>query len=76
MAMKPEELGAASVAAILTGTDLTLHLPKGEKFPQGWPRGELLSVTEKGKNFSFNPLKLLAYLQKLGKLSNAPTPNP
>ena len=73
--MKPEELGAAAVSAILVGTDLTLHLPKGEKLPQGWPRGELLNVTETGRNMSFDPIKLLAYLQKLGKLSNIPKPN-
>tara|TARA_R110000868_G_scaffold74752_4_gene216282 strand:+ start:1170 stop:1394 length:225 start_codon:yes stop_codon:yes gene_type:complete len=70
--VKPEELKARAVAAILAGTDLTLHLPKGAKFPKGWPRGDLLSVTDKGRNYSYDPLKLLAYIQKLGKLSYAP----
>ena len=73
--MKPEELGAVAVGAILAGTDLTLHLPAGEKWPQGWPRGELLSVTERGRNYSFNPLKVLAFMQRLGKLSNGQAPN-
>jgi hypothetical protein len=74
--MKPEELGGAALGAILAGTDMTLYLPKGEKFPQGWPRGELLSVTEKGRNMSFNPIKVLAFMQKLGKLGNVPLPPP
>lgn len=52
--MTPERLGAAAVAAILAGTDITLHLPAGEKWPQGWPRGDLLSVTDLGKNYSFD----------------------
>ncbi len=73
--MKPEELGAVAVGAILAGTDLTLHLPAGEKWPQGWPRGELLSVTERGRNYSFNPLKVLAFMQRLGKLDNGKAPN-
>lgn len=63
-------IASAAVGAILAGTDMTLHLPAGEKWPQGWPRGELLSVTERGKNYSFNPLKVLAFMQRLGKLSN------
>lgn len=68
--MAPEELGAAAVATILTGTDMTLHLPKGEKWPQGWPRGELLSESELGRNYSFNPLKVLGFMQRLAKLDN------
>ena len=66
--MNAEEMGAAAVGAILAGTDLTLHLPKDEKWPPGWPRGELLSITDKGKNVSFNPLKILAHMQKLARL--------
>ena len=73
--MQPEELGAVAVGAILAGTDLTLHLPAGEKWPQGWPRGELLSVTERGRNYSFNPLKVLAFMRRLGKLDNGKAPN-
>ena len=70
--MKEEDLAAAAVATILAGTDLTLHLPANEKWPEGWPRGELLSVTDKGKNISFNPIKILAFMQKLAKLRNNP----
>lgn len=73
--MKPEELAARAVGAILVGTDLTLHLPAGEKWPQGWPRGELLSVTNEGKNISFNPLKVLAFMQRLAKLDNGKLSN-
>lgn len=68
--MTPEQLGASALGALLAGTDMTLHLPAGEKWPDGWPRGELLSVNESGKNVSFNPLKVLAYMQKLAKLGN------
>ena len=73
--MRPEELGAAALCAILDGTDMTLTLPAGEKWPQGWPRGELLSVTATGKNVSFDPLKVLAFMQRLGKLDNGKAPN-
>ena len=73
--MTPEELAAGAVAAILAGTDLTLHLPKGEKWPQGWPRGELLSVNDIGKNLSFDPLKVLGFMQRLAKLDNMPKPS-
>lgn len=73
--MKPAELGAAALRAILDGTDITLTLPAGEKWPRGWPRGELLSVTATGKNVSFDPLKVLALMQRLGKLDNGKAPN-
>ena len=75
--MEPEKLAAAAVSAILVGTDLTLTLPDKEKWPNGWPRGELLSVNPKTKmrNYSFNPLKVLAFMQKIGKLSNFPHEN-
>ena len=73
--MAPEELAAMAVSAILAGTDLTLHLPAKEKWPQGWPRGELLSVNEKGKNISFDPLKVLGFMQRLAKLDNGKPPN-
>lgn len=73
--MAPEELGAAALGAILAGTDMTLHLPQCEKWPDGWPRGELLSVNEIGKNYSFNPLKVLGFMQRLAKLSNGQPSN-
>ena len=62
--MEPEKLCAAAVAAILHGTDITLNLPTGEKWPKGWPRGELLSVNDIGQNRSFDPVKVLAHVQK------------
>ena len=70
MELKPEELASAATRAILAGTDITLHLPAGETWPPGWPRGELLSVNGGGKNFSFDPLKVLAFMQRLAKLNN------
>lgn len=68
--MAPEELGTAALGAILAGTDITLHLPKGTKWPQGWPRGELLSENDLGKNYSFNPLKVVGFMKRLAKLNN------
>lgn len=72
--MEVKTLCEAALSAIIAGTDMTLHLPAGEKWPLGWPRGELLSVTEKGKNCSFDPLKVLAHVQRLAKLSNCYPP--
>lgn len=62
--MEAEKLCAAAVAAILHGTDITLNLPTGEKWPKGWPRGELLSVNATGQNRSFDPATVLAHVQK------------
>ena len=73
--MAPEELASAAVGAILAGTDMTLVLPKSEKWPDGWPRGELLSATERGSIYSFNPLKVLAFMQRLAKLGNGQPSN-
>jgi hypothetical protein len=68
--MQPEQLGAACACAIISGTNITLVLPEGEKWPQSWPRGELLCVTDKGRAYSFDPLKILGALQKMAKLNN------
>ena len=71
--MTPIELSSAAVGALLAGKNITLHLPVGEKWPPWWPRGELLSVNDLGKNVSFDPLKVLASLQRLAKIAALPT---
>jgi hypothetical protein len=69
--MTPEELVTAAANAILAGTNVTVCLPHGEKFPAGWPRGELLCIsTSKHKAYSFDPLKVLAHVQKFAKGHN------
>lgn len=73
--MTPDKLGLAALCAILQGTDVTLNLPLEEKWPKGWPRGELLSVNDTGKNYSFNPVKVLSFMHKLAKLSNGHSGN-
>lgn len=73
--MSPDKLGLDTLSAILAGTDMTLHIPSGEKWPQGWPRGELLSVNDMGKNYSFDPVKVLSFMHKLAKLSNGHSGN-
>lgn len=73
--MRPEALAAAAAGAILAGTDMTLHLPAGKKWPQGWSRGQLLSVTDLGRNVSYDPLKVLAFMQRTAKLSNGQPAN-
>lgn len=66
--MRPEELATRATESILNGTNLTLSLPTNEKWPHGWPRGELLSVNGDVKNFSFDPLKILKFMQTMAKL--------
>ena len=73
--MKAEILAASAAGAILAGTDMTLHLPTGQKWPPGWPRGKLLSVTSTGRNVSYDPIKVLAYMQRTAKLSNGQPSN-
>lgn len=73
--MSPDKLGFAALSAILEGADMTLHIPHKEKWPTGWPRGELLSVNDMGKNYSFNPVKVLAFMHKIAKLSNGHSRN-
>ena len=68
--MKPDELGARAVRALLAGRDMTLYLPAGEAWPLGWPSGDQLSADGTGEHYSFDPLKVLAYMQRLGKLIN------
>lgn len=66
--------GAAQIAvgafeAVLSGTQLTLSVPHGQKLPAGFPRaGELLSVGSEGnRNLSFDPTKVLAWVHRCAK---------
>ena len=62
--MNVEELASQCCAAILTGQDITLSLPKGARWPHRFPRGELLSVGTNGsRNVRHDPIKVLAWVQ-------------
>ena len=62
--MNVPELVSACAAAVLAGHPITLTLPKGARWPHGWPRGELLSVNVQGdRNVSFDAVRVLAWVQ-------------
>lgn len=66
--MKVSELVASCAGAVLGGTTVTLSLPKGAKWPHGFPRGDLLSVNHQGlRNVAFDPVKVLAWVQQSTK---------
>ena len=63
--MKVEDLWFDAAKCILHGCNLTLTLPIGQQWPPGFPRGELLSVGTNGSaNRSYDPLKVLAWVQR------------
>ena len=58
--------------ALMAGQNITLSLPKGYKWPHKFPRGELLSVGTNGaRNVSFDPLRVLAWVQQATKAMQA-----
>jgi hypothetical protein len=65
--MTPEQLYKDALAAKEQGSTcgMTLVFGKGRK-PRGFPRGELLSETERGNCYSFNPDKVISWLKKNG----------
>ena len=69
--MTPEKLMADAKAAKESGSyvGMTLHLPRGFKRPKGFPRGELLSETERGRVYSFDPDKIISWLLDNGLCS-------
>lgn len=70
--MNVSELCLESAKAVLHGQQLTLTLPAGQRRPAGFPRGELLSVNQAGdRNVSFDPVKVLAWLQKSTRAAQA-----
>lgn len=71
--MNVPELVAACAGAVLAGTTVTLSLPAGTlRWPQGFPRGELLSVNAEGlRNVAFDPVKVLAWVQQATRNARA-----
>ena len=66
--MNVQELCFECAKAVIEGRHMTLTLPKGRRWPAGFPRGELLSVNLHGdKNASFNPVRVLAWVQDTTK---------
>lgn len=66
--MNIEELCFNCARAVIAGTGITLSLPKGARWPDKFPRGELLSVNLEGtRNVSFNPVRVLAWVQQSTK---------
>ena len=61
------ELAAAALRALLDGTSVTLTVLDGKHPARGWPRGELMCVNAHGRSYSYDPIKVLKYLQKLVK---------
>lgn len=60
-----KELCLDCALCIMAGSNITLSLQPGAKWPAGFPRGELLSVNQAGvTNASFDPLKVLGWVQK------------
>ena len=66
--MTPERLYKDALYAKSQGPfcRVTLVFPHGFKRPKGFPRGHLLSETERGKVYSFDPDKIIEWLQKNG----------
>jgi len=57
------EMAKEAVAAQNAGTNMTLVLPRGFKRPPKFPRGALLcDNAERGRVYSFDPIKVLAWL--------------
>lgn len=50
---------------------MSLVFSKGNKRPPGFPRGELLCETERGRVYSFNPDKVITWLKKNGLIDAA-----
>lgn len=66
--MTPEKLHKDALDAKAQGPfcGVTLVFPRGFKRPKGFPRGHLLSETERGNVYSFDPDRIISWLQKNG----------
>ena len=66
--MTPEQLYKDALEAKEQGAHIGMSLvfPRGKKLPPGFPRGELLSETDRGRVYSFDPDKVIAWLKKHG----------
>ena len=69
--MTPEQLYKDALKAKEQGSvvGMSLVFAKGQKRPQGFPRGELLCETERGRVYSFDPDKVIAWLTKHGLIA-------
>ena len=67
--MTPQEMTLLCIAALNEtppATGIPIVLKKGCKRPPKFPRGELLCETERGRVYSINPMRLLAWLAASG----------
>ena len=72
--MTPEVMAADAAAALAAGTNMTLVRRRGVKMPPKFPRGELLCENFDGTRcYSYDPLKVLAWLSAMGLVSVAAT---
>lgn len=64
--MTPEQLYKDACEAKEQGAHVGMSLvfKTGQKRPIGFPRGELLCETERGRVYSFDPDKVIAWLKK------------
>jgi hypothetical protein len=77
-AMTPEAMAADATIALAAGTNMTLVRDRGVKMPPKFPRGELLCENHSGTRcYSYDPLKVLAWLSATGlvKVTTTQTPN-
>ena len=70
--MTPEQLYKDAVAAKEQGSHcgMSLVFSKSNKRPIGFPRGELLCETERGRVYSFSPDKVIKWLEKNGLIAS------
>ena len=66
--MTPEQLYKDACEAKKQGSHVGMSLvfQRKQKRPKGFPRGELLCETERGRVYSFDPDKVIAWLKKNG----------
>ncbi len=65
--MTPEDMARLAADAIQGGTDMTMVVPRPWKNrPPKFPRGELLCEQTKSNVYSFDPVKVLAWLTANG----------
>lgn len=69
--MTPEQLYNDAIAAKKQGAHVGMSLvfQRGQKRPDGFPRGELLCETERGLIYSVSPDKVIAWLKKNGLIA-------
>lgn len=75
--MTPEAMAADAAGALAAGTNITLVRRRGQKMPPKFPRGELLCESFDGtKCYSYDPLKVLAWLSAMGLVNVTATAAP